>query len=182
MRVDADGGIPGASLTVVGDSDQSIYAFRGADIRNITEFERDFPGATTILLEQNYRSTQNILDAANAVIANNFDRIAKNLFTDVGAGEKIVGYTGYSGHDEAQFVADEIETLRGQGETLRRRRGVRPHQRADPPAGGDLHPLRHPVPDPGRHQVLRARRDQGCDGVPHPGREPRSTTWRCAAS
>ena len=116
MRVDADGGIPGASLTVVGDSDQSIYAFRGADMRNIVEFERDFPEATTILLEQNYRSTQNILDAANAVIANNFDRVAKNLFTTVGAGEKIVGYTGYSGHDEAQFVADEIETLRGQGE------------------------------------------------------------------
>jgi len=117
MRLDADGGIPGASLTVVGDSDQSIYAFRGADMRNITEFERDFPQAKTILLEQNYRSTQNILDAANAVISNNFDRVAKNLFTNVGAGEKIVGYTGYSGHDEAQFVADEIEKLRGAGET-----------------------------------------------------------------
>ncbi|MEO8095316.1 MAG: 3'-5' exonuclease, partial [Pseudolysinimonas sp.] len=117
MRVDADGGIPGASLTVVGDSDQSIYAFRGADMRNIVEFERDFPNATTILLEQNYRSTQNILDAANAVISNNFDRVAKSLFTNVGAGEKIVGYTGYSGHDEAQFVADEIATLRAAGET-----------------------------------------------------------------
>ena len=128
MRVDADGGIPAASLTVVGDSDQSIYAFRGADMRNIIEFERDFPDSTTILLEQNYRSTQNILDAANAVIANNFDRVAKNLFTTVGAGEKIVGYTGYSGHDEAQFVADEIETLPRSGRTLRRRRGLRAHQ------------------------------------------------------
>ncbi|MGE3193135.1 MAG: ATP-dependent helicase [Microbacteriaceae bacterium] len=117
MRLDAGGGIPGASLTVVGDSDQSIYAFRGADMRNITEFEKDFPQAKVILLEQNYRSTQNILDAANAVIANNFDRVAKNLFTTVGAGEKIVGYTGYSGHDEAQFVADEIEALKRQGET-----------------------------------------------------------------
>ncbi|MEO6533527.1 MAG: UvrD-helicase domain-containing protein [Pseudolysinimonas sp.] len=116
MRVDADGGIPGASLTVVGDSDQSIYAFRGADIRNIVEFERDFPNSKTILLEQNYRSTQNILDAANAVIGNNFDRIAKNLFTTVGSGDKIVGYTGYTGHDEAQFVADEISTLRDGGE------------------------------------------------------------------
>jgi len=116
MRVDADGGIPGASLTVVGDSDQSIYAFRGADIRNIVEFERDFPNSKTILLEQNYRSTQNILDAANAVIGNNFDRIAKNLFTTVGAGDKIVGYTGYTGHDEAQFVADEISTLHEGGE------------------------------------------------------------------
>ncbi|MBX3195535.1 MAG: 3'-5' exonuclease [Schumannella sp.] len=117
MRLDAAGGIPGASLTVVGDSDQSIYAFRGADMRNITEFERDFPNARTILLEQNYRSTQTILDAANAVIANNFDRVAKNLFTTVGAGEKIVGYTGYSGHDEAQFVADEVERLRSAGAT-----------------------------------------------------------------
>lgn len=100
-----------ASLTVVGDSDQSIYAFRGADIRNITEFEKDFPGARSILLEQNYRSTQNILSAANAVISNNFDRPAKNLWTAAGDGEKIVGFTGYSAHDEAQFIADEINTL-----------------------------------------------------------------------
>lgn len=118
MRLDPTGGIPAASLTVVGDSDQSIYAFRGADIRNIVEFERDFPDSKVILLEQNYRSTQNILDAANAVISNNFDRKAKNLFTVVGAGEKIVGYTGYSGHDEAQFVADEIEVLRKRGLSL----------------------------------------------------------------
>ena len=115
MRVDANGGIPAASLTVVGDSDQSIYAFRGADIRNIVEFERDFPDATVILLEQNYRSTQNILDAANAVIANNFDRTAKNLFTTVGSGERIVGFTGYSAYDEAQFVADEVQALREAG-------------------------------------------------------------------
>ncbi|SIT87984.1 ATP-dependent helicase [Microbacterium sp. RU33B] len=110
--VDAPGG---ASLTVVGDSDQSIYAFRGADIRNITEFERDYPGAKVVLLEQNYRSTQNILSAANAVIGNNFDRKDKKLWTDVGAGEKIVGFTGYSQHDEAQFVADEVEVLRKAG-------------------------------------------------------------------
>jgi DNA helicase II / ATP-dependent DNA helicase PcrA len=107
--------LPGASLTVVGDSDQSIYAFRGADIRNITDFERDFPGARVIMLEQNYRSTQNILSAANAVIGNNFDRRAKNLWTDSGDGAKIVGFTGYSGHDEAQFVADEIVELTGGG-------------------------------------------------------------------
>ena len=115
VELDASGGIRGANLTVVGDSDQSIYAFRGADIRNIVEFERDFPGAEVVLLEQNYRSTQTILDAANAVIANNFDRIAKNLFTAVGAGEKIVGFTGYTQHDEAQFVADEIARLHEQG-------------------------------------------------------------------
>ena len=109
------GDLPAASLTVVGDADQSIYAFRGADIRNITDFERDFGDARVIMLEQNYRSTQNILSAANAVIRNNFDRREKNLFTDSGAGEKIVGYTGYSGHDEAQFVADEIVRLQGEG-------------------------------------------------------------------
>jgi DNA helicase II / ATP-dependent DNA helicase PcrA len=114
-RVDATGGIPAASLTVVGDSDQSIYAFRGADIRNIVEFGRDFPNSTTILLEQNYRSTQNILDAANAVIANNFDRVAKNLFTTVGSGEKITGFTGYSAYDEAQFIADEIDAAHDAG-------------------------------------------------------------------
>ncbi|MGM1017406.1 MAG: ATP-dependent helicase [Actinomycetota bacterium] len=107
--------VEGASLTVVGDSDQSIYAFRGADIRNISEFERDFPGAKVVLLEQNYRSTQNILSAANAVIGNNFDRKDKKLWTDVGEGERIVGFTGYSQHDEAQFVADEVETLRRAG-------------------------------------------------------------------
>jgi DNA helicase-2/ATP-dependent DNA helicase PcrA len=113
--LDDRGAIPPASLTVVGDSDQSIYAFRGADIRNIVEFERDFPDTKVVLLEQNYRSTQNILDAANSVISNNFDRKDKKLFTTIGAGEKIVGYTGYSGHDEAQFVADEITALHKSG-------------------------------------------------------------------
>jgi DNA helicase-2/ATP-dependent DNA helicase PcrA len=110
---------PPASLTVVGDSDQSIYAFRGADIRNIIEFEKDFPGAKVVLLEQNYRSTNNILKAANAVISNNFDRPSKNLWSAKGDGEKIVGYTGYSGHDEAQFIADEIEKLHKEGHSYR---------------------------------------------------------------
>lgn len=107
--------LEGASLTVVGDSDQSIYAFRGADIRNISEFERDFPGAKVVLLEQNYRSTQNILSAANSVIGNNFDRKDKKLWSDKGDGDKIIGFTGYSQHDEAQFVADEVEALRRAG-------------------------------------------------------------------
>ncbi|GAB2555955.1 ATP-dependent helicase [Leucobacter ruminantium] len=114
-ELDASGRIPGASLTVVGDSDQSIYAFRGADIRNIVEFERDFAGAEVVKLEQNYRSTQNILSAANAVIGNNFDRQEKNLFTTAGDGERIVGFTGYSQHDEARFVAEEIEDLHRAG-------------------------------------------------------------------
>ncbi len=108
-----------ASLTVVGDSDQSIYAFRGADIRNIVEFERDFPRSKVILLEQNYRSTQNILSAANAVISHNFDRKDKKLFTTIGDGEKIVGFTGYSQHDEAQFIADEVSKLRDSGISYR---------------------------------------------------------------
>ena len=97
-----------ASLTVVGDSDQSIYAFRGADIRNISEFAKDFNGAHTILLEQNYRSTQNILSAANAVISKNFDRPEKNLWTEAGSGEKIVQFTAVDERHEAGFIVDEI--------------------------------------------------------------------------
>jgi DNA helicase-2/ATP-dependent DNA helicase PcrA len=103
--------VDGAELMVVGDSDQSIYAFRGATIRNILDFESDFPGAETILLEQNYRSTQSILDAANAVICNNQGRTDKRLWSDVGTGDKLVGYVADSEHDEAQFVANEIDAL-----------------------------------------------------------------------
>jgi len=103
--------LPPAELVVVGDADQSIYAFRGATIRNITEFERDYPDARTIMLEQNYRSTQNILSAANAVIAGNTDRRAKSLWTSEGSGEKIVGYVGDNEHDEARFIGQEIDKL-----------------------------------------------------------------------
>jgi DNA helicase-2/ATP-dependent DNA helicase PcrA len=102
-------------LMVVGDSDQSIYAFRGATIRNINDFESDFPGAQTILLEQNYRSTQTILSAANAVIVQNEQRKPKRLWSDAGDGEKIVGYVADSEHDEAQFVAGEIDRLSDAG-------------------------------------------------------------------
>ncbi len=107
----AVGGLPMAELVVVGDADQSIYAFRGASIRNITEFEKDYPDATTVLLEQNYRSTQNILSAANAVIARNAKRRRKNLWTDSGDGERIVGYVGDDEYDEARFICDEIDRL-----------------------------------------------------------------------
>ncbi|WP_406479116.1 DNA helicase PcrA [Streptomyces platensis] len=100
-----------AELCVVGDADQSIYAFRGATIRNILQFEEDYPDATTILLEQNYRSSQTILSAANAVIERNENRRPKNLWTDAGAGPKITGYVADTEHDEAQFVADEIDRL-----------------------------------------------------------------------
>lgn len=102
-----------SELCVVGDSDQSIYAFRGATIRNIEEFERDYPDAATILLEQNYRSTQTILTAANAVIAKNPNRRAKNLWTAQGDGELIVGYVADSDRDEAQFIAKEVDELVG---------------------------------------------------------------------
>ena len=102
-------------LAVVGDSDQSIYAFRGATIRNIEEFERDYPNARTILLEQNYRSTQNILSAANAVIAQNEGRRPKKLWTDHGAGEKITGFVADNEHDEACFIAGEIDQLADNG-------------------------------------------------------------------
>src|SRR6266496_2813467 len=88
-----------AELAVVGDADQSIYGFRGASIRNILEFERDYPDATTILLEQNYRSTQTILGAANAVIARNPDRKPKNLWSDAGHGDKLTGYVAENEHD-----------------------------------------------------------------------------------
>ena len=116
VAVPDTGTVPPAELCVVGDADQSIYAFRGATIRNIEDFERDFPSATTILLEQNYRSTQNILSAANAVIAFNSGRRDKRLWTDSGDGELIVGYVADNEHDEARFVAGEIDALADRGE------------------------------------------------------------------
>jgi DNA helicase II / ATP-dependent DNA helicase PcrA len=109
--IDSGAEVPQAELTVVGDSDQSIYAFRGANIRNIMEFEADYPDATTILLEQNYRSTQTILSAANAVISRNPGRKAKRLWTDSGQGAQIVGYVADDEHAEARFVAEEIDKL-----------------------------------------------------------------------
>ncbi|AYC39103.1 MULTISPECIES: DNA helicase PcrA [Streptomyces] len=108
--------LPPAELCVVGDADQSIYAFRGATIRNILQFEEDYPDATTILLEQNYRSTQTILTAANAVIERNESRRPKNLWTNAGAGARITGYVADTEHDEAQFVADEIDRLTDAGD------------------------------------------------------------------
>lgn len=109
-------GVTPAELCVVGDADQSIYAFRGATIRNIEEFERDFPNARTILLEQNYRSTQTILSAANAVIARNSNRRDKRLWTESGDGPKIIGYVADNEHEEAAFVAREIDELADSGE------------------------------------------------------------------
>ncbi|MDA0567871.1 UvrD-helicase domain-containing protein [Streptomonospora sp. S1-112] len=107
--------VPPSELCVVGDADQSIYAFRGATIRNILEFERDYPQARTILLEQNYRSTQTILSAANAVIERNPDRPPKNLWSEQGHGPAIVGYVADNEHDEAAFVVQEIDKLTDEG-------------------------------------------------------------------
>src|SRR5664279_335093 len=111
VRAAATSGAPPAELCVVGDADQSIYAFRGASIRNILAFEEDYPDARVILLEQNYRSTQTILSAANAVIARNPNRKPKNLWSDAGGGNKITGYVADNEHDEAAFVAGEVDRL-----------------------------------------------------------------------
>jgi DNA helicase-2/ATP-dependent DNA helicase PcrA len=108
--------VPAAELCVVGDADQSIYAFRGATIRNILQFEQDYPDATTILLEQNYRSTMTILEAANAVIARNKSRKPKNLWSEHGAGSPITAYVADNEHDEAAFVARTIEALSDAGQ------------------------------------------------------------------
>ncbi len=121
QRATAPGAVAPAELCVVGDADQSIYAFRGADIRNIEDFENDYPDATVVLLEQNYRSTQTILSAANAVIAKNPSRKPKRLWTDSGEGEQIVGYVADNEHDEAAFVAGEVDRLGDE-------HGVKAHQ------------------------------------------------------
>jgi DNA helicase II / ATP-dependent DNA helicase PcrA len=115
QATEADPGAGPSELCVVGDADQSIYAFRGATIRNISEFEQDYPNATVILLEQNYRSTQNILAAANAVVSRNSGRKPKNLWSEAGDGPPIVGYVANNEHDEAAFVAEEVDRLNDEG-------------------------------------------------------------------
>ena len=114
---DESDGFPIAELCVVGDADQSIYGFRGATIRNILQFEVDYPNAKTVLLEQNYRSTQNILSAANAVISQNESRKEKNLWSDSGSGAPLIGYIAESEYDEAEFVKDEIRALQNRDES-----------------------------------------------------------------
>ena len=114
---DENDGFPIAELCVVGDADQSIYGFRGATIRNILQFEVDYPNAKTVLLEQNYRSTQNILSAANAVISQNESRKEKNLWSDSGSGAPLIGYVAESEYDEAEFVKDEIRALQNRDES-----------------------------------------------------------------
>ena len=147
-----------AELMVVGDADQSIYAFRGANIRNILDFEQDFPNATSILLEQNYRSTQTILNAANSVIGHNKGRKPKRLWSDAGDGERIVGYVADDEHDEARFVSEEIDQLVDGRRSGRRRGGVLPHQRAVAGVRGGVHPHRPALQGRRRGALLRAPR------------------------
>lgn len=105
-------GAPQNNVFVVGDEDQAIYGFRGADYRNVNRFRQDFKGAKTILLEQNYRSTQTVLDTARAVIDRNTDRTQKSLFTDRGAGLKVYAFEAYDERHEAEFIVKEVERLR----------------------------------------------------------------------
>ena len=166
--------VPPAELVVVGDADQSIYAFRGATIRNIVEFERDYPDARTIMLEQNYRSTQNILSAANSVIARNPDRRAKNLWTAAGAGTRIVGYVADNEYDEARFVTGEIDRLVDENEArfgdvavfYRTNGGVESDR-------GRVRPVGHALPDRRRRAVLRAQGGPGRACLPAGRRQPR---------
>ena len=128
------------NVCVVGDADQSVYRFRGADFRNILQFEDAFPDATTIVLDQNYRSTQTILDAANAVIANNPGRKPKKLWTDPGAGDRIVRYHAEDEGDEAQWVAaHDRAAARRRRHQLARDRRLLPHQRPEPRGRGGAH-------------------------------------------
>ncbi len=153
------------NVCAVGDEDQSIYSWRGADIRNILEFEKDFPNARIVRLEQNYRSTQIILEAAGAVVANNIRRKGKKLWTERQGGSLIGYYEAPDGENEALFIADKIQAfLRGtelrpklKTPEGRERGGSLPHQLAIPPRRRSPAPLQHQLHHGGRLQLLRAR-------------------------
>ena len=159
---------------VVGDEDQSIYGFRHADIRNILDFERDFPEAEVVKLEQNYRSTQTILSAANAVVERNRERRPKQLWTEIAGGEPVQLAELDDEHEEARCVAGEIERL-GEEEGVRRedvavfyRTNAKSRVLEDMLVRFEL-----ALPGDRRHQVLRAGRDQGRGRLPQPARQPR---------
>ena len=166
------------NVCVVGDSDQSVYRFRGADIRNILQFEEAFPDATVIVLEQNYRSTQTILDAANAVIANNAMRKPKALWTEQVGGELITRYHAEDEHDEGSWVAGRDDPAarrrRARRPPLRlgRHRRLLPDQRPEPGGRGGAGPAQHPLQGGGRHQVLRPPGGQGPPRLPAGRRQP----------
>ena len=143
-------------VTAVGDSDQSIYAFRGADMRNLLEFEAAFPDVRIVVLDQNYRSTQTILDAANAVISNNASRKPKDLWTDLGSGSSITVYQADDEHDEARFIVDDmIAAPQQRAGRLGRCRRVLPHQRAVAGVGRAPGQNSDPVHHGRRYPILR---------------------------
>ena len=161
------------NVTVVGDTDQSVYRFRGADFRNILQFEEAFPDVTTVVLDQNYRSTQTILDAANAVIANNPSRKPKNLWTDAGAGDRIVRYHAEDEGDEARWSPPRPASCTTSDATNWREMAVLlPHQRPEPGGRGGADAPRRAVQGRRRHPLLRPPRGQGRDGLPAGGRQP----------
>ena len=170
------------SITVVGDEDQSIYKWRGADIRNILDFERDHPGAVVVKLEQNYRSTGQILKAANAIICRNTERREKRLFTEATAGDAIISFEGETERDEAEFVAATIGSALGEDTMPARLRRVLPDQRPVARAGRGPAGAQHPLRRRGRHAFLRPGRDQGSGrlpaGHPEPGRRHRPAADR----
>ena len=144
------------NVCVVGDSDQGVYGFRGADLRNILEFEEAFPDVTTVILDQNYRSTQTILDAANAVIDNNVERKPKSLWTDSGMGERIIRYHAEDEGDEATWVAGTaLPTARRRRHQLPRNGGAVPHQRAESCGRRGVHAPRRAVQGGRWHPLLR---------------------------
>ena len=161
------------NVCVVGDADQGVYSWRGATIQNILDFERDYPDAQVFLMEQNYRSTQNILAIANALIEHNQQRKPKALWTEAGDGELTVRFRAEDEHDEAFFVVDEIERLReSEGYRLLRLRGLLPDERAVPRARGRADARRHALPRVRRRAVLPAPRDQGRAGLPAADDQP----------
>ncbi len=167
------------NLCVVGDDDQSIYGFRGADIRNILDFEHDFPDATVVKLEQNYRSTQTILDAANAVIAHNRERLEQEPLDRVaGRATRSTSRELDDEHAEARFVAGEIERLVDEGGSRAEIAVFYRTNAQSPRARGHARPLRRPLPGDRRHEVLRAGRDQGRARLPDAARQPAATSSR----